>query len=133
MQPKITAVSPKIIKSNRLRVSQLDETRPEAAEVHRGKRMLMVQHDAGPVDKAGVAADHALIAVNHVAPIEHVICVGKADILDGVEPIEAAAPHVGVAQVMRRLCWRHHPFDPACGEVTAVMKIAAAFFLQEAA
>src|SRR6266702_638448 len=120
IHPEVNAVSPVIVAAYRRRIIDLDDTRADTAMLQCIDRTVMMSDDAGLLDKPGVAADHPLIPVNHIAPIEHIVWIGNADILDRVEPIKAAAPHIGLARVVRGLRRRIDHLDPARRENAAV-------------
>src|SRR5712691_2129541 len=72
VKPEIRAVSPQIIKSYRRRIEELDEAEPDTSKIHGINWMQVVPDDARLIYKACVPPDQSLIAVDHVAPIEHV-------------------------------------------------------------
>src|SRR5712691_7247100 len=73
IHPEVDAVSPVIVAAYRRRIIDLDDTRADTAMLQCIDRAVVVSDDAGLLDKPGVAADHPLIAVNHIAPIEHIV------------------------------------------------------------
>src|SRR3984893_12850671 len=133
IKPEISAVAPHIIEAYRRGVKKLDEARTKAAKMHCVDHVQAVKCNARSIYKANIAAGQTFITVNHVAPIEHIVRIRKTDMLHCLEPIEAAAPHVAVASVMRRLAGRGHHLKSVRCEVASIVGQAAFRFRQKAA